>query len=237
MSYNYDVDIDTLLYAINFAGNRGFALVAADKRTSSILAVIDEGSFSIDSLNENKDEEFLMFLDYAIKMEIQDIENYKKPSQTRSLETNGYTINAEYSPILHTKWSQTDVYGQYCPSRTAGCVIIATAQILSHYKTVGHVNWSDNGAMGASYLHWDKIISDCDKNNGKLTNPSCATSANEVAHLVRYLGVVLGAEYKKGSQTSAKTSKSVEWFNKWGRLNASSLKGYNENNITEVSHP
>lgn len=231
MSDSYDVDIDTLLYAINFADNQGFALVAADKRTSPILAIIDEGSFSIDSLNENKDEGFLMFVDYAIKMEIQNIENYKEPSQTRSLKTNGYTINSEYTPILHTKWTQSGVYGKYCPNGTAGCVIIATAQILSHYKTIGHVNWSYNGTMGSSDLHWDKIMSDCDKNNGVLTSSSCATSANEVAHLVRYLGIALGAEYKKSNETSAKTSKAVEWFNKWGGLNASYLKGYNESNI------
>lgn len=52
-----------------------------------------------------------------------------------------------------------------------------------------------------------------------------------MAHLVRYLGIALGAEYKKSNETSAKTSKAVEWFNKWGGLNASSLKGYNESNI------
>lgn len=230
VSNSDDVDIDTLLYAINFTNNQGFALVAADKRTTPIFAVIDEGSFSVDSLSEDKDEGFLTFIDYAIKMEIQDIENYKESSQTRSLVTNGYTINSEYVPILHTKWTQQSVYGQYCPNGIAGCVIIATAQILSHYKTIGHVNWSYNGTMGSSYLHWDKIISDCDNNNGKLINYSCATSANEVAHLVRYLGIALGADYNKKS-TSAKSSKAVDWFNKWGGLNASSLKGYSENAI------
>lgn len=228
---SYDVDIDTLMYAINFADNKGFALVAADKRTSPILAIVDEGSFCVDSLSESKDEGFLSFVDYAIKMEIQDIADYEETPQTRAITTNGYKITSEYAPILHTKWTQQDVYGKYCPNGTAGCVIIATAQILSHYKTIGHVNWSYNGTMGSSDLHWDKIISDCDDNDGKLIYSSCATSANEVAHLVRYLGIALGAEYKKSKKTSAKSSKAVEWFNKWGGLNASSLKSYNENNI------
>lgn len=227
----YDVDIDTLMYAINFVNNEGFALVAADKRTSPILAIVDEGAFCVDSLSESKDEGFLFWLDYAIKMEIQDIANYEEIPQTRAVVTNEYTITSEYSPILHTKWEQKDVYGKYCPNGTAGCVIIATAQILSHYKTIGHVNWSYNETAGSSDLHWDKIISDCDNNNGKLISKSCATSANEVAHLVRCLGIALGAEYKKTEETSAKTSKAVEWFNKWGGLNASSLKGYNENAI------
>ena len=40
----------------------------------------------------------------------------------------------------------------------------------------------------------------------------------------------LGTDYKKNS-TGAKSSKAVDWFNKWAGLNASSLKGYNENAI------
>ena len=229
-SCSYNVDIDTLMYAINFADKKGFALVAADKRTYPILAIVDEGSFCVDSLSESKDEGFLSFLDYAIKMEIKDIANYEEIPLTRAVTTNGYTITSEYAPMLHTKWTQQSVYGKYCPNGIAGCVIIATAQILSHYKTIGHVNWSYNGTMGSSDLHWDKIISDCDNNNGKLIYSSCATSANEIAHLMRYLGIALGADYNKNS-TSAKSSKAVDWFNKWGNLRASSLKGYNENAI------
>ena len=194
------------------------------------LAIIDEGSFCIDSLSENEDEGFLSFIDYAIKMEIQDIKNYIDLPQSRSVETSGYKIISEYKPILHTKWTQQSVYGQYCPNGIAGCVVIATAQILSHYKTIGYVSWSHNGAMGASTLHWDKIISDCDNNNGKLIYSSCQTSANEVAHLVRFLGVALKADYKKNT-TSVKSSRAIDWLNDKGGLNATSLKGYNEKSI------
>lgn len=223
-------NIDILLYAINFKNNQGFALVAADKRTSPIFALIDDGSFSIDSLNEDKDEGFLSFLEYAVNMEIEDIKRYQEEVENRSLITNGYTISSHYTPILHTKWSQQGVYGKYCPNGISGCVIIATAQILSHYKTIGHVNWSYNGTMGSSDLHWDRIISDCNNNNGMLINSSCATSANEVAHLIRYLGNALGADYNKNS-TGAKSSKAVDWFNHWGGLHASPLKKYNESAI------
>lgn len=227
---NRNSDIDTLMYAINFANGQGFALVAADRRTTPILAIIDEGSFCVDSLKEDKDEGFLTFLDNAIEMEIQDIKNYGESLQTRSLANNGYVISAIHNPILHTKWSQQSVYGKYCPNNIAGCVIIATAQILSHYKTIDHVNWAHNGITGSSDLHWNKIISDCDNNNGTLISSSVATSADEVAHLVRYLGIALGADYNKNS-TGTKSSKAIEWFNKYGRLKASSLKGYNEKAI------
>ena len=133
-SMSEEGDIDTLMYAINFADNQGFALVAADKRTSPVLAIIDEGSFNVDSLSEDKDEGFLAFIDNAINMEKEDIQNYS--AQTRSMQTNGYVVNTIYSPILHTKWEQQDVYGQYCPNGIAGCTVIATAQILSYFKNI-----------------------------------------------------------------------------------------------------
>lgn len=230
-SMSEEGDIDTLMYAINFADNQGFALVAADKRTSPVLAIIDEGSFNVDSLSEDKDEGFLAFIDNAINMEKEDIQNYS--AQTRSMQTNGYVVNTIYSPILHTKWTQQDVYGQYCPNGIAGCTVIATAQILSYFKNIGHVNWAYNGTIGSSDLHWDKIISDCDSHDGKLLSSSCSTSANEVAHLVRYLGIAFGAKYNKKS-TSVGESKAIDWFNKWGGLKASSLKGYNESAIVSA---
>ena len=148
-----DVGIDTLMYAINFLDNKGFALVAADKRTTPILAVIDEGSFSVDSLREGTDEGFLSFVDDAIQMELKDIEEYEDKPVSRTLVTNGYTINSYYKPILHTRWTQDGVYGKYCPNSIAGCAIIATAQILSHFQTVGQVNWSYNGTGGSAILH------------------------------------------------------------------------------------
>lgn len=226
-SENNNVNIDTLMYAINFSDNQGFALVAADKRTEPILAIVDEGNFDVDSLDEDSDEGLLSFVSYAVNMEISDIEQYSS-TQSSTTKKDNYTITSKTTPILHTNWSQTAPYGTYCPNSIAGCVVIATAQILSHYQTVGSVSWSYNGASGSATLHWSDIISECDQNFGQLKSNS--TSANEVAHLVRYLGNAMGADYKSKS-TSIGESKAIDWFNKWGGLNASSLKTYNESAI------
>ena len=232
-----DIDIDTLMYAINFADNQGFALVAADRRTSPILAIVDEGNFHPDSLTEDADEGFLSFVSDAIHMELQDIQGYEKTFHTTQTQPGDYTIVQRYKPMLHTKWGQGGDYGKYCPNRVAGCVMVAIAQILSYYQTVSRVSWSDrsdNGTSGASDLHWDRIIADCDRCGGKLGHSSCAASADEVAHLLRYLGVALGAEYKKKGvygETGAKSSNAIDWFNKWGLLNATPLTSYNESAI------
>lgn len=47
---------------------------------------------------------------------------------------------------------------------------------------------------------------------------------------IAYLGHKIGAEYKT-DETSAKSSKAIEWLDTYGNLNASNLKDYNFNNI------
>ena len=63
--------IDTLLYFVNFADNQGFAVVAADKRTSPILALIDKGNYKAGDLAQEDNPGFLSFLDRAVNQEIE----------------------------------------------------------------------------------------------------------------------------------------------------------------------
>lgn len=230
---NMSLDIDTLLYIINFKDNMGYAIVAADKRTEPIIALVDTGTFSLDDLQEGIDEGLLSFIDDAIQMEIKDITEYEQQPLSRTLVTNGYTISSYYQPILHTRWDQGYVYGKYCPNKLAGCAVIATAQILSHFKNIGQVNWSYNGIGGSAILHWDRIISDCDNHYGRLTSPDCSTSGDEIAHLVRYLGIALDAKYEDDS-TGVGASKPMDWFNNWSGLKATKLKDYNESDIVSA---
>lgn len=223
-----DIGIDTLMYAINFADEKGFALLAADKRTEPILAIIEEGSFDEKNLQEGKDNGFLLFLERAIGMMCEDILNYDENISTKALVTNGYTITSQYGPLLHTKWNQGGVYGRYCPNGVGGCVAIAVAQILSYYQTPNNVNWSYNGTGGSATLHWEQIIADCDSHNGRLTSSDCATSGNEVAHLIRYLGAAMNADYSDPEETGIARNKPIKWFNDWSTLTATNLSDYNQ---------
>ena len=223
-SNDFPIDLDTLMYVVNFSNDNGFVLVAADKRTEPIFAIIDEGNFNFELLSEEDNDMFLTFLNFSGNI-----------SQTRAT-SNGWTINTKYAPILKTKWSQggennPNSYGKYCPNKTTGCTVIATAQILSHFQTISHVNWSYNGVGASSDLHWSQIISDCENNNGVLSSTYTPQSLNEVAHLCRYLGIAFGAKYNSDGSTSVGEDKPIDWFNKWGGLKASKLKEYNESQI------
>lgn len=229
----YDMGIDTLMYAINFADEKGFALISADKRTEPILAIIEDGCFNEDELCAGKDDGFLIFLERAVNMMHHDILEYNESPSTKSLVTNGYTITSQYGPLLHSKWDQEYIYGSYCPNGIGGCVAIATAQILSYYQTPNSVSWSSNGTGGSATLHWSQIIADCDSHNGKLTSSACATSGDEIAHLVRYLGLAMNADYNSNS-TSIGRNKAIEWFNNWSSLSATSLSNYNQTSIVNA---
>lgn len=224
-----EISIDTLLYVVNFSDEQGFALVAADKRTTPIYAIVDSGSLDFDNLENEQNTGFLLFLEGAIGKIVQDV-NTNESIETRAT-TNGWTIIEKYPAMLKTKWSQSDPYNMYCPNKyPTGCTITATAQIISYYQTIGSVSWSDNGSSGSATLNWSRIISDCEKNSGKLNSTSYYTSSSEVAHLMRYLGVAMDADYAADG-TGVNKKKPINWMNDWGGLNATKLADYSASPI------
>lgn len=224
-----EICIDTLLYVVNFSNEQGFVLVSADKRTSPIYAIADNGYLNFDNLESEENAGFLFFLEGAIEKIIQDIST-NDVIETKAT-TKGWTIIEKYPAMLKTKWSQREPYNMYCPNNNpTGCAITATAQILSYYQTVGSVSWSVNGSSGSASLNWSRIISDCESNSGRLNTTLYYASSNEVAHLMRYLGVTMNADYSSDA-TGVKSKKPIEWMNDWGGLNATKLADYDASPI------
>lgn len=217
---------DTLLYAVNFSNNGGYVLVGADRRTEPIFGVIDNGSFSEKSVEENPN--FAYFLNLALGKAVYDV----KTSTTKAVNPGIGDYDNVYGSAYHltSKWGQGAPYNVYCPGPYTGCVAVAVAQILSYFPVIGNVSWQDNLASGSAILHWNQIQSDCFKNDGRLNTFTTPQSANEIAHLMRYLGVVLKAEYKDDG-TSMESKDAINWINDWTSLKAIKLKEYNANEI------
>ncbi|MDH6341235.1 hypothetical protein M2480_000385 [Parabacteroides sp. PFB2-12] len=64
---NTSIDIDTLLYIMNFDDEQGFAIVSADKRTAPVYALINEGYFSMNDIEKVNNPGFIIFMEEAIK--------------------------------------------------------------------------------------------------------------------------------------------------------------------------
>lgn len=231
---NTSLNIDTLMYLMNFDDEQGFAFVSADKRTIPVYAIIDEGSLSIDSLDKIDNPGFAIFMEEAINKQLYDIENNNSPVETYSSEISSRSASLWYiTPKLKTKWGQRRPYDLYCNGCPTGCVITAAAQALSHFQTVSRVSWNDNGFSGSSYLNWNQIISDCEHSSdyGQLYLNHHLSSSHQVAHLMRYLGLSFKAKYSSG-ETEADTGDAVKFMKKWHGLSSSTgLKNYNANDV------
>lgn len=240
--------IDTLFYVVNFSDNGGFALVSADKRTTPVYALIDEGNWNVDSLVYEENEGFIEFLEGAEEAfhrerdedshVLIEFDHENGHGGGEPVDYGPWEIKYVKKPLLETKWgqgraSEPNSYGKYCPNKVTGCAITAAAQILSYYRTPGGVSWSYNETYGATTLDWDRILADSRMNGGQLYPSLTPKSMDEVAHLCRFLGVAFDAEYE-GESTKADGKDVVKWFQKWSGLQATNLDGYNEGRIVDA---
>lgn len=236
--FDYEIpdDVETLFYLINFNDEQGFGIVSGDKRTTPVLAIIDEGGLSLDTLSRVNNTGFLFFLDQAMEMQIEEMKMIDDGGGGGGGGGGGSsgstpTVLVDLPVRLKTKWSQHSPYNKFAPNGTAGCVMVAAAQALSYFQTVGSVQWQYNNTYGSSVLNWSRIIADCQDPNGwyggysgygKLLDSHHPQSALQVAHLMRFLGVAVNADYKSNGQTGADTGDMVKHLKNWCGLSSSS---------------
>lgn len=230
---------------MNFENNQGFAIVSADSRTTPVLAIIDEGSLSLDTLSRVDNPGFLIFLEQAMMMQLREIAGNKEVMRTSESVISGLsekmdtkaTVLLNIPARLKTKWGQREPYNMLCPTGTrTGCVITAMAQALSFFKTPGSVSWRHNNSFGSSVLNWNQIIADCENANigggyGRLNSATTpASSVLQVAHLMRYLGLAVNAKYgNKG--TEADSGDAISVLKTYHGLSSAGLKSYNVNDV------
>lgn len=157
---------DTLFYLVNFRKEKGFAILSANKQLSDdIYAITDNGSLSI--LDFQKAYEFFNTDNHNNSdSTITDIGELTVPSiilsgifsdlvnDTDSLSPEPKTkvsFTTKYGPFVKTKWDQRKPFNDLTkPGCPAGCVAIATAQILVANKKSNTMsvngklcNWAD----------------------------------------------------------------------------------------------
>ena len=233
------LSIDTLLYFVNFADNQGFAVVAADKRTSPVLALIDKGNYKAGDLAQEANPGFLSFLDRAINQEIE--HTTRAPRQAiGDFNYNGWEIFDFLPPLLKVKWGQEHPYNIFCPGYKdmkhahTGCTVTAMAQICSYYKYPYRLSWNSYGTWVTWSYNWERILQDCSKTNGNITfdedtNREYVLTAGEVASLMNYLGIAFHAKYEKATSVSGDTP--IEWVRDNGWFNVSKPKKYDEQTV------
>lgn len=208
---------DTLIYAINYADNGGFALVSAVPQGIDIIGYADEGSFDSEKIEPASNVEY--FLDAA--------KNYVS---ARGISIgDGPIINPgndpiykwdRIKPVLAVEWGQNYPEGIYCPNKIAGCVQTAMAQMMSFLEYPNTIALAYDGHdVPIQYLNWNEIkkhTKSCGNvesivNSHLSSCPSKLDAHKALGCLCRELGHRNHAIYHLNA-TSAYTSDAMETF-------------------------
>lgn len=161
---------DTLAYIINFADEMGFIFASADRRTDFVFAISPEGNIDVDADNMDNSGIGVFFanLEGAYNLQIQETEeiiaellkdstlivkksnNLSKADYGEEVIINNltYMVNKIVGPFVTVAWNQISPYNDNAPlingeRAVAGCVSVATAQMLSYYRYPAKYDWDE----------------------------------------------------------------------------------------------
>ncbi len=158
---------DTLIYAINYEDNNGFALIAAPYISDPILAVVDEGEYEEGTNNANY-ELFLGLANNYVSTASMTTPSIKDtvPEDPRKPYIPEPQIVVEYDTVhnygdfhrLQQLWGQDWIEGKLCPNGLSGCTPLAMAMVISHFMPEGQVTWTYPGAdIKTQNVDWIKV--------------------------------------------------------------------------------
>jgi len=195
---------DTLLYGVNY--EKGWKIISADKRTTTVLAYNDEGQLNI---NDKRNIGFNIWLKDVTSFLTSTI---KRPIETKSTDesmwareivysTTSNTITEQVPYLLETEWGQDFPWNEKAPTHIirnnlkclTGCVAVAISQVLYYlhfhstlpiglYHTITPINQrfherNYNGTL--DYCHHQEIYRSDYVSNSSRWN-AMATTMNDI---------------------------------------------------------
>lgn len=173
-----DENDSTVYYIINYKEG-GFMIVAADNRSTPILAFSENNDFPIKE--ETFSPSLKEWLDESVN-QIKEIRN-QNLSRTYNLEAEWNSVLSKEPPIgdcedqlyikgplLSSNWGQGCGYnnnmpvlsgcsGMPCGKAFAGCVPVAIAQVMKYHQYPTNYNWSSM-PLNSGSSHTSQLISD-----------------------------------------------------------------------------
>ena len=149
---------DTLIYAINFADNKGFTLVSAAKEGIDVIGYSDEGIFNAKEASENP--AFNYYLDIAKNYVGEMVNGGTYPGGGLIPDPSYPTMKdiVSISNRINVKWGQNYPEGMSCPNGIAGCAQTAMAQLFTYIEKPTSINYTC-GEFGISTetLNWSTL--------------------------------------------------------------------------------
>lgn len=183
-------ELDTIMYAINFTNDAGYALMSTDRRSDPIYALVDNGNFSREEQCDNPGLE--LFMEMAENYFYTTIEE-NNVSTRSSQSTYDWVLANRTGPKISYKWNQGHPFNKFCPplgngsNCAVGCTAVATGMILAMHQKPDNINGHD--------LNWSKISQM--KTAYDLNNDS--EGCNQVARFLYELGRKMDMNYGQES--------------------------------------
>lgn len=224
--------IDTLLYVFNFINDNGFAVISASKDTESILAITENGHYSVNEQSEIEGLNIFMDLAKNYVMMSHPPFNPRPPYDYTDIKDSIAVHESYTGPFVTVQWGQHDPEGNYCSNHISGCTITAMAQVMSYYEYPTSINLTYEGAdLTTQILDW----TDMKKHVTNYNHYSCLASQdahNAIGRLCRQLGEISNSDYTSPIETrtsslNAKITLQLLGFQTsgWNDYNTTSLIG------------
>lgn len=201
---------DTLIYAINYEDNAGFALVSAVPHGIDIIGYADEGSFNVEKIEPGSNVEYFLeaakdYVSTQGKISIGGGDNPFKPIDV-------HTWKSTIIPRLSVQWGQRYPEGMFCDNYYSGCVQTAMAQMMSYFKLPTSITLTYPGKdVNAQSLNWTELLKhkkSCGNSSFSIDTHHAECSASVETHkalgrLCRELGKRNNANYSNPEVTTA----------------------------------
>lgn len=245
---NKILDAEELIYIANFENGEGYAILGADDRLASIIAVTEMGSLAQEDFidivhrgyNLTDGPPVLSFVaNYALgdgDRPIGGIDGGRPPADLNVISYGDWKFDMKLGPLVPTKWNQTDPYNFYKPKSYAGCVAVALAQYITA-ECYRKRRYSKVRArfpkIADETIDWTTIIASISSGERSYPLGKYTEESKAVAWLIRQCGIHVRTSYgsiEAGTGSSASMSNIAYYLSTFGFKNAMHY-GYNAKDV------
>lgn len=211
-------------YVFNDKSNHRFVIVSGDKRQHEVLGISDNSEFEVNNIPcglmtflklYGEEYQYIQTNDYTMSDEATQGNRASDVSEESMQGRRATSV----SPLIKTKWDQSPVYNEQCPSVkgvkcVTGCVATAMAQVMNYYQypergdgivklLPGKNNFSSVSLdLSEKAFDWKSL-----ENATKITSASSA-AGKAVAYLMKACGYAVKMDYGTSSQSGSSANPS-----------------------------
>lgn len=201
------INVDTLLYIINYEDDMGFAVVSAKKGTTPLLAVTESGHYSPEQATDN--EGLNLFLEMA--------KNYVAyPFHTTRHPQNPILTRDSITPRIQVAWGQEhDIYSRFTINERTGCVNTSIGMLMSYYRhptfmTLTFPDTPEKRRPNSIEIDWDSLLMVKNKYIKPANSSDLYAYTRVLPCLLRQLGHLNNSTYWEQTANSAAHTSTAE---------------------------